>query len=315
MFYYDDGLWIDRPRFAIDVCRGQRAAFISHAHGDHIARHGLTYATPITINLLQHRLGVRNCIALPCGVPHDLPGVQLTTYPAGHILGSAMLLVSGAERLLYTGDFKLGPSATAEPAEVPRADILIMESSFGDPRFRWPPRETVVDQLINTVGDAITKGVFPVIRAYSLGKAQEVTRILTAAGLAVTQHPVIAAMSAIYEASGCSLGNYDVYGAAPETPSALIFPPRTQKAGYYELPTRTVRIAVTGWAATFGSRHQLDVDHAIPLSDHADFDELLQCIDMVEPKQIYCTHGPTTFVDHLRSLGLPAQVLGAKTLA
>ena len=45
------------------------------------------------------------------------------------------------------------------------------------------------------------------------------------------------------------------------------------------------------------------MDYAIPLSDHADYDELIECVERVAPKTIYCTHGPATFVDRLRDLG------------
>src|SRR6185503_13132984 len=66
-------------------------------------------------------------------------GHRLSTHPAGHVLGSAMLLVeTEGQRLLYTGDFKLSPSATAAPAAPPRADVLVMESTFGDPAYRLP---------------------------------------------------------------------------------------------------------------------------------------------------------------------------------
>ena len=81
--------------------------------------------------------------------------------------------------LLYTGDFKLGESATAEPAELPRADVLIMESTFGQPRYRMPPRGETVARLLELVRGALAEGATPVIHAYPLGKSQEVTRLLT----------------------------------------------------------------------------------------------------------------------------------------
>ena len=67
-----------------------------------------------------------------------------------------------------------------------------------------------------------------------------------------------------------------------------------------------VSIAVTGWAMDPATKYRQKVDHALPLSDHADFDELLETVRRVEPQSIYCTHGPREFVEHLRAEGFNA---------
>ena len=121
MFHYASGLRLTSIDLAVDVRTRQMRGFISHAHMDHMAPHELIFCTPATARLVQHRLGQRLIHELPFGEPLDWDGVRLTTFPAGHILGSAMLLADeGGTSLLYTGDFKLGASATAEPAEPPR---------------------------------------------------------------------------------------------------------------------------------------------------------------------------------------------------
>ena len=85
---------------------------------------------------------------MPYRQPIEWGGVRLTAFPAGHCLGSAMLLAEdGDQSLLYTGDFKLGESATAEAAELPRAETLVIESTYGDPRYRLPPRAEVVGAI------------------------------------------------------------------------------------------------------------------------------------------------------------------------
>ncbi len=146
------------------------------------------------------------------GQPIEFGPLRLTALPAGHCLGSAMLLADdGTQTLLYTGDFKLGPSATSERADPPHADVLVMESTFGLPRYRLPPRDAVINQLLEIVTTALAAGITPVIHAYPLGKSQEVTKILTSAGIRVLQHPAIYEISRIYEKCGMNLGNYDVY--------------------------------------------------------------------------------------------------------
>jgi Cft2 family RNA processing exonuclease len=314
MFHYDRGLKITRIDLAVDICRRQPRGFISHAHTDHMARHELAICTPATSALYQFRYGPRPTRDLPFGETYELDDVRISTHPAGHVFGSAMLLVEhDGERLLYTGDFKLSASATAELASPPMADVLIMESTFGDPRYRLPPREAVIDQLLGIVTRAIESGQTPVIHAYVLGKAQEVTKILTSHGLAVVQHPLVYAVSQIYERAGCSLGPYAVCEELPPPGSVVIVPPRSQKAARIRNLVRPVTIAVTGWAAEPVWRRRLGVDYAVPLSDHADYDELIECIERVAPRVIYCTHGPPEFVTRLRKLGHHAHSLAACT--
>jgi putative mRNA 3-end processing factor len=310
MFHFDRGLKLTSIDLAVDVRRRQPRGFISHAHTDHMARHELAFCTPATSALYQHRFGRRRTTEMPYRCPLQWDDVRLTTYPAGHVFGSAMLLAETDDcRLLYTGDFKLGPSATAEEIELPRADILVMESTFGNPRYRLPPREQVLEQLIGVVRKAILDGATPVIYAYVLGKAQEVTKLLSDAGIPVLQHPLVYAISQVYEANGCSLGDCREYSGRAIHGHALIVPPRGQKAAALSLPARRVTIAVTGWAIDPETRHRWRVDHAIPLSDHADYDQLLEAVERVAPREIYCTHGPASFVDRLRDLGHDARPL------
>src|SRR4029453_2118950 len=152
MFHFDRGLRITKIDLAVDVTRRQPRGFISHAHTDHMARHELAYCTPATAELYQHRYGPRPTHLMPFAQPLTWADCTLTTHPAGHVFGSAMLAASTSEgTLLYTGDFKLRESATAEPAAPPRADVLIMESTYGQPRYRLPPREESIAQLIAIV--------------------------------------------------------------------------------------------------------------------------------------------------------------------
>ncbi len=128
MFHFDRGLKLTKIDLAIDVRRRQPRAFISHAHTDHMARHELALATPATARFYQLRLGKRETLEMPFRRTLEWNSHGLTTFPSGHCLGSAMLLVDdGDQRLLYTGDFKLRESATAEEVDLPQADILVME--------------------------------------------------------------------------------------------------------------------------------------------------------------------------------------------
>jgi Cft2 family RNA processing exonuclease len=311
VFHYDAGLFLTLAQLGVDVRRRQARCFVSHAHADHIARHELAFATPGTARLYQHRLGTKHRVReMAYGEPLDLGGLRLTAFPAGHCLGSAMLLADDGERtLLYTGDFKLGPSATSEPAELPQADVLIMESTFGRPHYRLPPRELVVERLLQLVFAALMEDRTPVIHAYSLGKSQEVTKLLTNRGVRVLQHPTIYAVSRVYEECGMDLGDFAEFDGRRLEGHAVVTLPRGCRD--YRLPglERTVSIAVTGWAADDSAKYRLGVDYALPLSDHADYDQLIETVRQVEPREIFCTHGPVEFVDHLCDLGFNAYSL------
>jgi Cft2 family RNA processing exonuclease len=242
--------------------------------------------------------------------PLEFGGLRLTAYPAGHCLGSAMLLAEFCGRtLLYTGDFKLDTPLTAEPAELPHADVLIMESTFGRPGYRLPPRREVIARLVALVDGALSAGKTPVIHAYPLGKSQEVTKLLTMHGVPVLQHPAVYEVSCIYRACGVDLGDFSLFNGKPLLGHAVVTLPRSAKTFRLAGLEQTVSIAVTGWAVDDRAKYRLGVDHALPLSDHADFDQLIETVRRVSPREVYCTHGPDEFADHLRDLGFNAQPL------
>src|SRR5579884_1171065 len=138
---YQRGVYLPQQDLWMDPWDGQRFAFVSHAHSDHVAPHREIIVSERTAHVLRSRLSGRRIEhILPFGKRQTLNGVDLMLLPAGHIFGSAQCLVfADDETLLYTGDFKLRPGKSAEPAEWHRADTLIMETTFGRPRYRFPP--------------------------------------------------------------------------------------------------------------------------------------------------------------------------------
>ena len=273
-----------------------------------MARHELALATPETALLYHHRLGKRHrVLEMPYDERIEFAGLELTAVPAGHCLGSAMLLAQDDDRsLLYTGDFKLSRSETVPPARLPRADILVMECTFGRPEYRLPPREETVERLLELVRKTLQSGRTPVVHAYALGKSQEVSRILTKAGIGVLQHRAIYAISRLYEACGVRLGDVAEFCSPPPQGKAVVTLPKGSRGFRLAGLIDPVSIAVSGWAIEPATRQRWNVDHALPLSDHADFDELLETAARVEPRKIYCTHGPPEFAEHLRSAGFQA---------
>lgn len=313
MYQWDKGLKLPDAGLSVDITRRQERGFISHAHGDHVGRHETIFCTPETESLCRVRMKLKptqRFIRMPYYQGIECGDLRLTTYPAGHCLGSAMLLAEHlrtGKRLLYTGDFKLGPSSTSVEAVIPKTDYLVMESTYGTPEYRLPPREETIARLVEEIGNTFDMGMVPVVYAYGLGKSQEVTRILTDTGFKVQQGKSIHDISLVYENHGVPLGDVTRLDDANIDPDrVLIVPPR----GCSFKTRRKVRtFMVSGWAHTRGATYRFGVDVALPLSDHADFDDLVRTVELAEPELVLCTHGGPEFVDHLNDLGFHARPL------
>ena len=162
---YERGVYLPQQDLWLDPWDAKRCAFVSHGHSDHIAPHNEIIVSERTARLMQSRLpGKRIEHVLPFGKKRTVHGLDLMLLPAGHIFGSAQcFLFAGDETLLYTGDFKLRPGKSAEQAEWRQADTLIMETTFGLPRYRFPPTEQVIDQIVTFCHDTIGDGQVPVL--------------------------------------------------------------------------------------------------------------------------------------------------------
>lgn len=320
MLEWADDLKIHDSDLYLDSRRPRPLCFISHAHSDHLGLHGRAIATPATAALAAQRIGLAGAMELPYHVDQTLPdgNTRLRLLPAGHVYGSAMIHVTRPEgTLVYTGDFKLRDCLTVPCAEPIEADHLVMESTYGQPFFRFPPWRTVAEQLVELVDAALRDGRQPIVMGYALGKAQEATRILTDAGLPVTVHGAVFAMNQIHERLGVKLGAYRRYAADDfHGPRALdlmqrgvlIGPPNVARSPFVTRFKNPLRIMLSGWALLRGAIYRYGVDHALPLSDHADFDELMELIDRVRPKKIFTHHGYREFAEILKDKGLDATV-------
>jgi DNA ligase-1 len=305
-------LWLD----AHQAKRGPEKVFVSHAHADHVRAHREVILSAPTARLMSARLGataVENI--LPFGETRAFDGggapYGLTLLPAGHIFGSAMaFLEAEGQSLLYTGDFKLRRSLSAEACEPRRADMLIMETTFGRAQYRFPPLEVVLRGIIRFCREALDNDETAVLLGYSLGKSQELLRGLADAGLPIVLHEAVHKLTQIYEEFGQRFPEYERFHPATAHRKVLLCPPGFAGSAVLRALGPARRAVLTGWAVDPDCRYRYRADAAFPLSDHADFPELIDFVRQVAPKKVYTLHGfAADFAQTLRDLGVDAQAL------
>jgi DNA ligase-1 len=310
---YERGVYLPRQNLWLDPWDPKRFAFVSHAHSDHIAPHEEIIVSERTSRLLQHRMpGRRIEHVLPFGEKRSVHGLDLTLLPSGHIFGAAQCFLFGHdETLLYTGDFKLRAGKSAERAQWRQADTLIMETTFGLPRYRFPPTEQVVNEIVAFCRETIEAAQVPVLLGYSLGKAQDILCSLDGAGLTPMLHRSVYRMTRIYEQFGQSFCKYVRYTQNDVAGKVLICPPSANHSHMLErIPHRRVAM-ISGWAVDPNVVYRYGVDAAFPLSDHADYDDLIRYVGLVRPRRVLTLHGfAAEFASDLQTRGIEAWALG-----
>jgi DNA ligase-1 len=309
---FERGIYLPRQDLWLDPWGAKCLAFVSHAHSDHIAQHSEVIVSERTARFLESRLpGRRKEHILPFGERRTVRGADLMLLPAGHIFGSAQcFLFAGNETLLYTGDFKLRRGKSAEQAEWRHADTLLIETTFGLPRYRFPPIEQVINQVVAFCHETIDQGRVPVLLGYSLGKAQELLSSLGGAGLTPMLHASVYRMTRLYEQLGQSFCTYLRYNARDVAGKVLICPPSANRSVMLEkLPRKRVAM-ISGWALDPNALYRYQVDAAFPLSDHADYNDLIRYVDLVQPQCVLTLHGfAAAFARDLRERGVEAWAL------
>lgn len=270
----------------LDSSKGD-VSFLSHAHSDHtsgLKRKPKLITCPETLDLANLKADIVS-----------LKGTKLLD--AGHILGARQLLIQEDGRTtVYTGDFSIKPNIFGFKAEIPKCDRLVMEATYGDPSYVFPPYEDVYDHVHRFVKENDSRNI--IIGAYNLGKAQEMIKILNDCGIA----PIITSKAdefcQIYEKYGVHLDRTVVgTDAAEEIMSGrfVALVPMNKAKRYFAsrmahaFERDTVCAVATGWAL----HYRFNTDAAFPLSDHADFKDLRHYIEQTGAKEVefFCGDG------------------------
>ncbi|PTX97366.1 MBL fold metallo-hydrolase [Verrucomicrobia bacterium LW23] len=315
-----NGIFLPQAGLHLDGKLKSPLSFVSHAHSDHIARHKVMLCTPATHQLVAARTSPsRTVIEAEWGNEQDLPGVTAfawSLHSAGHILGSSQILVrhkDSGSSLLYTGDFKTRAGFSTESTSIPKADVLIMETTFGLRRYRFPPVEAVVRQVSEFCAATLDAGAVPVLLAYSLGKSQEILAGLCGSGFPIMLHESTHRFTEVYARLGVTLAPYSLFDPRQAQGHVVIAPPQALARGSaMALALSRRRSAIlSGWALDPGATYRYGCDAAFPLSDHADYQDLMDFVDKVAPRRVYTVHGfVDSFARDLRARGYEAWALG-----
>ena len=291
----------------IDPSREVGKALVTHGHADHArGGHGETVATPETLAImeLRYRTGAEDdageiphkTVPVEYGETIRLPGgVDATYIPAGHVLGSAQILLEHAgERIICTGDYKRRADPTCPPFEVTPCDIFITEATFGLPIFTHPPIEEEMKKLLDRLAAHPDRCVL--VGAYALGKAQRVIAELRRAGHndPIYLHGAMEKMCRLYEAHGVDLGVLKLVADATKDEmrgSVVVCPPSALNDRWSRRLPEPITAMASGWMRVRQRARQKNVELPLIISDHADWNELTRTIQEVNPLETWITHG------------------------
>jgi len=302
----------------IDPGVPRERAIITHGHADHArSGHGAVLATPDTIAIMKVRYG-EDCAGrfqpLDFGVPLAIDAVTITLYPAGHILGSAQVLVEHrGQRVVVTGDYKRLADRTAQPYELVECDLLVTEATFGLPVFQHPHPLAEIGRLLKSVADQPERS--HLVGCYALGKAQRVIALLRDAGWdgPIYLHGAMIRLCELYEDLGVPLGDLRPATGAAKAEMAgqiIIAPPSAIRDRWSRRFPDPVTCQASGWMSVKQRARQALVELPLVISDHCDWGELGQTINETKAGTVWVTHGrEDALVYWCRMQGLAAEPL------
>lgn len=290
--------------------------FVSHAHSDHVYRKPKNKMRIKTITSIE-----TEAIAKARG--YEITNTiyeekELELIDSGHILGSKGLLAFN--EIFYTGDISIRKRAFLNPPKkIPQVDTLIIESTFGRPEYIFPDHTKIIHDANKIIADAYDKGNPVIIMGYPLGKAQLLTNFFEHWD-PLFAYDSIEIMNNVYRDMGISLRNTTRFTDAEKSkkldtknPWVMLAPlmnGNSKFLRYMKEKYNTITVGFSGWACNNGYKHMMGIDYALPMSDHCDYNELIQLVHKCNPKKIFTVHGfAREFARILNNMGYDASPL------
>ena len=288
--------------------------FVSHAHTDHLpSKNGGTLLSSIETNEIAELRGFK--------MENNVQSIEnFALIDSGHILGARGLLF---DDIFYTGDICTRDRGFLLGAKIPKCKTLITECTFGLPEFIFPPLDEIKKQVNELISELYGKGIPVILMGYQLGKAQTITQLFGHWG-PLYLHDSVKEMNSLHQKFGVSLpdglghSEAEKNGLLEKKPWMMVAPMMSSKNKFVqEMKSKygAVTIGFSGWAQSkkfsFGRR----TDYSIPMSDHCDFNELVDMVVQSGAEKVYTIHGfVNEFAEHLRKIGISSQPLVENTL-
>ncbi|HEX8527594.1 ligase-associated DNA damage response exonuclease [Allosphingosinicella sp.] len=293
---FPEGIYIKPADSWIDPAEPKPRALVTHGHGDHArGGHGEVFATAETLAIMECRYGPSNGRPAAYGEVIRIGEVDVTFVPAGHVLGSAQIVLEhNGERVVISGDYKRRADPTCAPFEPVPCDIFITEATFGLPVFRHPETASEIDRLLARLHDNPERCVL--VGAYALGKAQRLIAELRCRGHhdPIYIHGALQRLCDLYGEHGVPLGELRPATGAKKDElrgRIVIAPPGALNDRWSRRLPDPITAMASGWMRIRQRARQRNVELPLILSDHADWDELTATIRELAPKEVWITHG------------------------
>lgn len=295
-----EGLYCQPGEFFIDPVRPVARAVITHGHSDHArSGHGAVLATAETLAIMAVRMGealeASSLQAFEGGQPVRMGAVSVRAVPAGHVLGSAQIVMDfEGSRAVVSGDYKRAADRTCAPFEPVVCDVFVTEATFGLPVFVHPPAAVEAAKLLDSLR------LFPerthVVGAYALGKAQRVISVLRDLGWErpIYLHGALMPLCGLYQRLGVELGDLRLATVTEKAELAgqiVLAPPSAIADRWARRLTEPVVALASGWMRVRQRARAGGIELPLIISDHADWPELLQTVADVQAPEIWVTHG------------------------
>lgn len=308
------GLFVEPGGFFIDPHGGAERAVVTHGHGDHARPgHAHVLATRETLAIMRARLGEGaggSQQAAAYGERVEVNGVGVTLFPAGHVLGSAQVLLDWrGSRVVVSGDYKRRADATCAPFEPVACDVFVTEATFALPVFHHPPASVEVARLLDSV--RLLPDRAHLVGVYALGKCQRLIMLLRQAGWdrPIWLHGGLLAMCELYERHGIELGDLRPVpmparrgGGGLLAGEIVLAPTGAEATPWVRRLAEPVICAASGWMRVRQRAKAKGVELPLIVSDHADWEELLQTVEEVRAPEVWVTHGRDDALVHAMGL-------------
>jgi len=225
--------------------------------------------------------------------------------------------------IFYTGDICTRNRGFLNAAKVPKCKTLITECTFGLPEFIFPKLEDIQKQVNAIISDLYARGIPIILLGYELGKAQTLSYLFRH-WKPMYYHDSIKKMNDLHRELGVDLkegwGHTEAEkkGLLDKKPWLMIAPMMSNR-NFFLKHMRSkfgaVTIGFSGWAQSSRFSFGRGADYSIPLSDHCDFNELVDLVKQSKAEKVYTIHGfVEEFASHLVKMGIDAQPLREESL-